>query len=96
MALKGIGEVYVDKITLSSVIPQRFETSAYGLRDCIIIVKDHAVYFGRQGTQTYPVSADGTLGLQCVDLADLYFRNQVSGSNATVHILGTVYRRGDE
>ena len=92
MALKGIGEVYVNKITLSGTNPQRFERSTYGLRDCVVIVKDYAVYFGRQGRQTYPVAADGTIGLQRVDLADLYFKNQTSGSNATVHILGTVYR----
>lgn len=92
MALKGIGEIYVNIITLSGTNPQRFEKSALGLRDCIVIVKDHAAYFGRQGRQTYPVAADGTIGLQRVDLADLYFKNQTSGSNATVHILGTVYK----
>jgi hypothetical protein len=94
MALKGIGEVYVNKITLSDIHPQRFENSSYGLRDCILIVKDHAVYFGRQGSQTYPVTADGTISLQRIDLADLYVKNQVSGNNATVHILGTVHKEG--
>ena len=92
MALKGIGEVYVNKITLSGIIPKRFEKSAYGLRDCILIVKNYAVYFGRQGSLTYPVAADSTIGLARVDLADLYFKNQTSGNNATVHILGTVHK----
>lgn len=92
MTLKGIGEVYVNKITLSDIHPQRFENSAYGLRDCILIVKSHAVYFGRQGSQTYPVSADGTISLTRVDLADLWFKKQTSGNDATVHILGTVHK----
>jgi len=92
MALKGIGEIYVNNITLSGVIPQRFEKAALGLRDSIVIVKDYAVYFGRQGSQTYPVAADSTISLERVDLADLYFKNQTSGENATVHILGTVHR----
>ena len=92
MALKGIGEVYVNKITLTGTIAQRFENRAYGLQDCILVVKDYAVYYGRQGRQTYPVGADGTIGLQMVDLADLWFVNQVSTGNATVHILGTVHK----
>lgn len=92
MALKGIGEVYVNKLILSGTMSQRFEKSAFGLRDCILIVKDHAVYFGRQGSQTYPVATNGTISLQRVDLADLYFKNQASGDDATVHILGTVHR----
>ena len=92
MALKGIGEVYVNKLTLSGTTPKRFEKSAYGLRDCILTVKNHAVFFGRQGSQTYPIGKDGTGGLQRIDLADLYFKNQVFGDDATVHILGTALK----
>lgn len=92
MALKGIGEVYVNDIILSGSIAKRFESGSLGLHDCIVIVKDYAVYFGRQGRQTYPVAANGTFGLHLVDLADLYFKNQVSANNATVHILGTVHK----
>lgn len=92
MVLKGIGDVYLNDITLSGSIAKRFENVSLGLHDCVIIVKGHPVYFGRQGRQTYPVAANGTFGLQLVDLADLYFRNQVSTNNATVHILGTVHK----
>lgn len=94
MAIEGIGEIYVNKMTLSGGNPARFENGPVGLFDGIVLVKTHDVYAGRQGSQTYPVAADETFGLQRIDLMDLWFKNQSSSNEGVVHVIGTVFKPG--
>jgi len=90
--MEGIGEIYVNKMTLSGDHPARFENGPVGLFDAIALVKTHDVYAGRQGDQTYPIAVDETIGLQRVDLMDLWFKNQNSSNEGVVHIIGTVFK----
>ena len=92
MAIEGIGEIYVNKMTLSGDNAARFENGPVGLFDGIVLVKTHDVYAGRQGSQTYPIAADESIGLQRMDLMDLWFKNQNSANAGVVHVIGTVFK----
>lgn len=92
MANEYIGEVYLNKMTLSGANPAKFETRSLGLADSIVLVKTNAVYMGRQGSQTYPVGVDETVSLRLLDVADLWFKNQDANNEGVVHIIGTLLK----
>lgn len=87
MGKEGIGDVYVDQKTVKQNISMRFINNSLTLQRIKICVVSHSVLVGRQGNQTYPIAASGSLIMTNIDLADLWFKG-VSG-DAVVNILGT-------
>lgn len=89
MVNKYTGEVYVNKVVLSGSDARRFEDKPLYLARARLYIENEAVCVGRQGSQTYPIAASGEMVFHFLDLSDLWFHNKVSGSAATVHIIGS-------
>lgn len=87
MGKVGIGDIYVDQKTAKKDIPMRFVTKSLTLQRIKICVTSNAAKVGRQGNQTFPIAASGSLIMTNIDLADLYFKG--NGGDATVDIIGT-------
>lgn len=87
MGKEGIGDVYVDSLTLSVGNPARFVTRSFTMRSVIIVASAATVVMGRQGKQVFPMTPDEEYTLHNVDLADLYFKDDKAAS--TVYVIGT-------
>lgn len=87
MGKEGIGDVYVDSITLSTGNPARFVTRSLTMRSVIIVSDSGDVVMGRQGNQVFPMTTDEEYVLHNIDLADLYFRDDTA--TGTVYVIGT-------
>jgi len=82
------GAVYVNSDIATDDSARRFETSSKKLRDMIIYVETNDQLFGDSGGQTFPISAGSSFGITQIDISTLYFKNETSGQNGTVHIIG--------
>ena len=87
MGKEGIGDVYVDSLTLTVGNPARFETHSLTMRSVIIVASAATVVMGRQGKQIFPMTANEEYSLHNLDLADLYFRDD--SATSTVYVIGT-------
>lgn len=83
------GNIYRNKDTATADTARRFETTQKILKDVIIRVKTFGQFFGDSSTQDVPVEAGEWFSLTgLVDISTLYFKNDTSGENGVVHILG--------
>lgn len=88
MGVKGIGDVFCDHICVANTNPYRFVTKSLTLQRLKILVADQNIKVGRQGYIEYPVTTTTkTLILHNIDLADLWFQNDVASAN--VYLIGT-------
>lgn len=87
MGKEGIGDVFCDHKKEAHTNPYRFVTQSLTLQRVNILVQTQAVHVGRQGNQCRPIAANGELELTNIDLADLWFKNDVA--SADVYLIGT-------
>ena len=87
MGKEGIGDVFVDQRTEAHTTPYRFVNQSFTLQRLQIRTTGQNIRVGRQGKQVFPVKIGTPLILHNIDLADLWFLNDVA--SAIVSLIGT-------
>lgn len=87
MGKEGIGDVFCDHRCNNHTTPYRFVVHSLTLQRLKICVQSEAVHVGRLGNQCFPIAANSSLIMTNIDLADLWFKNDVAEAN--VYLIGT-------
>ena len=79
---------YSKTLTMTNDDATRFETSAKGLTDVVILVETNTMLLGEVGVEVYSVGVNEAIGFGQIEISTLYFKNAIAGSNGKITILG--------